>query len=162
MPLAKGFGVRLGNTVDGQGLARRLGRDLLHEVAAAVAMKQRSRLVQAFSVGGHQNHGGQKWASLAPDTIRAKTRAGKSRIMVRTGRLRGSIRGTHKVGPNAEGVTITMHSDAPYAPFHQHGIRGRLPRRPVLVFTASDVADIKMELRRFAHIALNGRRGLTA
>ncbi|MCP4549242.1 MAG: hypothetical protein GY835_22545 [bacterium] len=156
MPLHERLGVKIGAYVDGAGLSDAINSENLRVAGEAVGMMQVSRLKGAFQAGGHHNHGGEAWTPLALKTMRAKTRAGKERMLVWTGRLAGSIQ--HAVSSTPTVLTVTVFTDTPYAIFHQYGAE-HLPARPILLFTDSDIESIVRQLLVFLERQVNGDGG---
>ena len=81
---------------------------------------------------------GEKWASLAPATIKARTRKKtlKGDILVDSGLMLGGM--THETGRTWAIIGTNM----PYAAFHQTGTKN-MPARPIFGLSAKDKADIQ-------------------
>jgi phage gpG-like protein len=92
----------------------------------------------AFAAGGHQLHGGTKWAPLADSTIKAK---GHSLPLIRTGALSRSI------FLQVAGVTAWFSTRKDYAVYHQNGTR-TVPQREVIVVSKQDMGNLKTEIKR--------------
>lgn len=129
----------------------------LQAIGSAQVQLQVGRIKQAFSAGGHHLRGGTRWAPLAPRTVRARKRRGRTRILVDTGRLRNTIFGRARVEPGAFAPLLRMLivAPAPYAVHHQFGTR-TMPARPPLEVTAEDRATIMRSIVRHVGRALNG------
>ena len=109
-----------------QGLTRRLA-DPGSLLAPAVPVLARA-LERTFEAEGRP----QRWAPLAPSTLRRKPPGLK--ILQRTGRLRRSL------NLAIEGRSIVASTSVPYAPAHQFGVPSRrLPARPFLLWTQEDL-----------------------
>lgn len=116
----------------------------LNTTLQSFVQKQKNTLEQAFLIGGHQNHGGERWKSLSPKSEVRKRKAGfVGGILVRTGALSKSINGS------LSGRTLKWSSNDPKVSFHQHGTRF-MPARPVIVTTKQDVSNLVGDLVRSA------------
>jgi phage gpG-like protein len=113
---------------------------------------------EAYRVGGHQNHGGEAWAPLAPSTVAyKKKRRFPPNILVRTG-LMGlttrSFAATQRQGPTSFTYRIGVKTSAPYANIHQdpngwthHMTGAKIPSRPPLDITSEDVGWVAQQIR---------------
>ena len=121
-----------------------LAKRLATAVTAALnawGRSQITRLKGAFSVGGHQKHGGNRWAPpAAPDN---------APVMVGSGRLKESLQ--HEV----QAKTVTLIAAVPYASYHQEGA-GSLPVRKIVVITTDDVKDFERDMIRHWNRDFNG------
>lgn len=116
----------------------------LNTTLQSFVQKQKNNLEQAFLVGGHQNHGGERWVPLSPKSEARKRKAGYiGGILVRTGALSKSINGS------LNNRTLKWWSNDPKVSFHQHGTRF-MPSRPVIVTTKQDVSNLVGDLVRSA------------
>lgn len=145
----------IGGFLNGDGLGSALSGDF-HEVAKQAVIIQH-RNSRAFMVGGHQQHGGQKWKPLAPSTNKRK---GHAKILIQTGLLAASI--FFKTLQSTPGrAVIGVGTDVEYAKYHQHG-NARLPQRKVIDLTARDDAEFAQHMRDWALTAMNGRFAMRA
>lgn len=85
-------------------------------------------------LGGGTGRDGIRWQPLAEATLERRRRAGRTddSILVETLRLLASLEfdsADSYVTPTEGGAVVG--SSVPYGSFHQHGIPGRLPARPV-------------------------------
>lgn len=104
--------------------------------------------VEAFRVGGHQDHGGEAWKPLAASTIKSKSAKGRGeksspavgdiKILVDTGAMRRLGLDTSALSGV---VKLVLSSPADYARFHQEG-RG-VPQRKVIDLTKKDIESAK-------------------
>lgn len=131
----------------------------LRRIANAAFRPQARRLRLAFRHGGHQHHGGARWAPLAESTIREKQRRGFPRKpLVRTGSMRDAVRFRHiGQGRRNRGVIELHRHVIPYASFHQHGTRN-MPQRRILVVTSEDRRLIARDIREAVNTLVNGGR----
>lgn len=108
--------------------------DIIPKVLTNWGRKQKNRLIRAFSVGGHQLHGGDSWVPLDPST-------GGGVPLSESGSLK---RGTfYKVS----GVSVIVGNSSRIAIYHQNGTRS-IPKRPVVVVTKRDIAELKQDLKK--------------
>lgn len=112
----------IGKFPNGQGLDKALDR--LEIPLRKEAQLQVARLKGAFRVGGHQDHGGERWAPLAPSTIKRKEKMGKTNILIVTGELMRSIHGGVRVMSKGKFKIVTGTND-PKAPWHQNGTESK-------------------------------------
>lgn len=96
--------------------------------------KQLNLLRQAFAVGGHHLHGGERWRALSPDT-------GLRSPLTVTGSLRESL------FVRVSGVQLLLGSGSRIAIYHQNGTR-TIPKRPIVVITRQDLNELKQDLKR--------------
>ena len=107
---------------------------LIPQILQRWSRKQLEKLRFAFSVGGHQLHGGDRWVPLSFESgIRLPLRV--------TGALERSI------FVSVSGVSVLIGSTSPIAIFHQNGTRS-IPRRPVVELTRQDIESLKLDLKR--------------
>lgn len=98
---------------------------------------------EQFATEGHG-----RWPALAPSTLRSKP-AGQP-MMRRTDRLYESLTGADGPAINEQfGHVARFGTDVPYARYHQRGVKGRLPRRRVVQFTAAERAAWIRIMRRY-------------
>lgn len=140
----------IGQFLNGIGIEHALDDGI--EPLAHFATGQQARTVAAFSVGGHQRHGGQRWKSLAPSTIRRK---GHAKILIEKGVLRASF--FFKVISAVPGRSIIdLGTNVKYAKFHQIGAK-HLPIRKVVDVTKQDAKILAETVEVWAEKELNGR-----
>lgn len=77
----------------------------------------------AFAVGGHQQHGGGRWAALSPTTVAIKTKLGYPRPqapLIRSGWMSGQQRVKVQLTPLPNGIQyrIWAWNSAPYSGYH--------------------------------------------
>jgi phage gpG-like protein len=89
------------------------------------------------------------WAPLAPATVKEKARIGKERILVRSGRLRNSLRSFF------DNDQAGVGSDVPYSDVHEEG-SGRVPQRKIL--TPRDTA-LDIGIKVYDHYIATAIRG---
>lgn len=159
------MGVRLSG--DWQRLSkalRELSRGLPEDVPKAVAEGIASRTIRRFD--DQRAPDGTPWPPLSPATLlgevrardrlkgggyskRALERMAKRKILIKTGRLRGSI--AWKV----VGSRIYVGTNVVYAPIHQFGgyagrnRKVRIPARPFLGISQEDLQDAEEVLREW-------------
>lgn len=150
-------------------------RALLQQVAAHAGRTLQRRQMAAFGVGGHQGHGGEKWAPLSPNTIAMKARAGfpfPAMPLVRTGNMAQGQRVRVELFLSAHGsigFRIVAYNEAPYSRHHQRDggsfnvWTGRNnPQRKVVDITMADLQYVRKVIAEkiYGHKAANA--GLTA
>ncbi|MBF0095530.1 MAG: phage virion morphogenesis protein, partial [Alphaproteobacteria bacterium] len=64
---------------------------------------------------------GRPWAALAPATVKQKLKSGKTKTLIHTGHLLGSIHFRRAPGDARGGGGVDIGSDRPYAAIHQFG-----------------------------------------
>ena len=111
---------------------------LIRRVLAKWAKNQKARLKNAFNTGGHQHHGGHRWARLSKNTRKGQAR--RMPLLV-TGRLK------RLTFTKLSGLSVNITNATHYAPFHQHGTSS-MPRRRVVVITQRDLDEVKTDLKR--------------
>lgn len=98
---------------------------------------------QQFVTEGHG-----RWPALAPSTLASKGPG--QPMMRRSDRLFESLTGADGPAINEQfGHIARFGTDVPYARFHQRGVKGRLPRRKVVQFTAAERAAWVRIMRRY-------------
>lgn len=107
--------------------------DLISRVLNDWGSKQKRRLVNAFSVGGHRLHGGKQWAPLKRSTGRTP--------LVNTWAMRNAM------FFKASGVSVIVGNRSSYVIYHQNGTRS-IPKRPVVVITKKDLSELKSDLKK--------------
>lgn len=107
---------------------------LIPEILRRWGVKQKRRLRQAFAVGGHQNHGGERWTPLDPES-------GPGLPLTATGSLRASL------FFRVSGVSLLLGSNSKVAIYHQNGTK-TIPKRPIVVITRQDLNELKTDLKR--------------
>ena len=113
--------------------------NLIPQILQRWADKQLKLHRDAFRVGGHQRHGGDRWAPLAASTIEAK--GGLATPLVKTGALSRSI------FAKVSGTTVLISSDSSYAVYHQNGTT-TIPQREVVFVSKRDKEQLKADIKR--------------
>lgn len=139
----------IGKFLNGEGLDTALARGVDPVIKSAVT--QFMRINRAFAVGGHQLHGGARWKSLAPSTIKRK---GHGMILIDKGIMRASI-GFKVIQAELLQFIVDVGSTDPKSNFHQSG-GANLPQRIVVDITPSDRKEMALDFGTWAEMALNG------
>lgn len=120
------------------------------QAAIEVVRRLKQKLTNAFSVGGHQLHGGKSWRMLRPKTIAKK---GHATILVDKGGMRRkqSVRHTRLIRGRTMFVEVTATNNSPFSAFHQFGFRhvksgGFVKKRPPVQITEQDMRDMRDSL----------------
>lgn len=107
------------------GVSRRFDRKV-SAIFKKWGTKQNKILITAYTVGGHQQHGGAAWAP--------RVKPAGHPILNRTGTLK---RGTKFSFVKGRGAKIDFFNPVSYAKFHQFGT-SRMTSRPLIVITQRD------------------------
>lgn len=120
------------------------------EVAIEAIRRLKEKQTAAFSVGGHQMHGGKPWRVLRPKTIAKK---GHATILVDKGgmRRRQSVKHTRMIRGRMMVVEVHATNNSPFSAFHQFGFRhvrsgGFVKKRPPVQITEQDLRDLREAL----------------
>ena len=136
--------------------ARALGPVHLADLADVLAALLLGRQVDAFAAEGHHLRGGDPWEPRSEPYGSRMTRIGFTKTLTISGRLRASTRA--EGAADADGITIALHADTPYARFHQHGT-ARMPARRVFEITEQDREFVRATAERFIETALSAEGG---
>lgn len=139
----------IGQFINGEGLTHGLDRGVDSVIQSAV--RQFMAINRAFTVGGHQLHGGLKWQALAPSTIKRK---GHGMVLIDKGLMRASI-GFKVIRGTPTRFIVDVGSYDPKSRYHQTG-GGRLPKRVVIDITDTDVKGLATDFALWSEKALNG------
>jgi len=141
------------------GSAVKITRSALAGLELRLAQRLRNEQAAAFSVGGHQLHGGGPWAPLAPSTIKIKSRLGATRPsspLFRTGIMSQNQKVKVDIVPTSTGLSfrVLAWNSKQYSRFHQSGYRhvwsGKMvPKRPVVSLTKQDFDYVAGTIRDY-------------